>query len=220
MQKTVSNFLHDRDFNVRVSVLGTYPKIEEEQNAYLELVRDSLGSEIVNRSCTFIGDYVSLHTDGTPEAKTFQARGKDIMSDLKDVILKSSIIRINIRLIQGGYKSWIVSRNTDDFLPITRKDFNIRTSILCGHYNSIPEKMEAYANLVRDSLGSVIVGSEATFMGNYTVIRGDGSRITYPFQLKGDSIMTNIAAALRKSVAVRINIRLIQGGYKSWIIVQ
>lgn len=220
MKNKALEFIQERDFNVRVSVLDTYSNFDEEQNAYVELVRDSLGGQIVNNSCTFIGNYTSVRIDKTTEVKTFQSKGKEIMSKLNDVILNSSIIRINIRLIQGGYKSWVIARSTNDFWPITMKDFNVRISVLGGHYESIHNRLEAYCNLVRDSLGSVIVGSETTFIGNYTVIRGDNSRITYPFQIKGNSLMANMVSSLRKSVAVRINIRLKQGGFKSWVVIQ
>ena len=129
MKDKALKFIQERDFNVRVSVLDTYSNFDEEQNAYVELVRDSLGGQIVNNSCTFIGNYISARIDKTTEVKTFQSKGKEIISKLKDVILNSSIIRINIRLIQGGYKSWVIARSTNDFLLITMKDFNVRTSV-------------------------------------------------------------------------------------------
>ena len=214
------NFVRERDFNVRMSVLDNYPNFEDQQQAYVELVRDSLGSEIVNSASVWIGNYSILYSDNTAKTIPLETRGITLMGRIRDEIKKSDAIRINLRMKQGGFKSWIVFRNIGDLELIKRNDFNVRNSVLDGQFDSISEKMKAYFELVRDSLGSEIVSSQAIFMGNYTIMRGDGSRSTRSFQLKGTAFMANMIPELRKSVAIRINMRMRQGGFKSWVISQ
>ena len=102
---------------------------------------------------------------------------------------------------------------------VRERDFNVRMSVL-DNYPNFEDQHQAYVELVRDSLGSEIVSSQSIFMGNYTIMRGDGSRSTRSFQLKGTAFMANMIPELRKSVAIRINMRMRQGGFKSWVISQ
>lgn len=105
---------------------------------------------------------------------------------------------------------------------LRERDFNVRVSKLPSDvkYPSVAEKLEAYIELVRDALGGAIITSNVTLIGNYTIIKSNGDYYSTPFQLKGVSLIDNLKPSIKKSIAIRINIRLKEGGYKSWIIAQ
>lgn len=214
MKAKTCGFLHERDFNVRVSILG---RLETEE-AYVELIRDSLGAGIVGSVKTIIGNYVAIKNDGKVITQSFQVKGNQLIDSLPDEVKKSSIVRFNIRRKEGGYKSWIISRHPDICSHLNRGDFNVRVSLLEKGHLSITEKTLKYYELVRDSLGEDIINNSNILIGNYMLQRGDGTIGMKPFQLKGIALMPNINSALRKSTSMRINIRLKQGGFKSWII--
>lgn len=214
------NFLRERDFNVRMSVVDEHLKNEEAQSAYEELIRDSLGVEIVNSHRVFIGNCAILKASGDIKSISFEARGDELLTTLMDEIRDSVSVRFNIRMITGGYKSWVISREATMCELLSGKDFNVRVSILDSNCVSLGDKIDEYAELVRDSLGETIVGNPNVVIGNLVAFRGDGSKVVRPFQFTGKSFMANIKPELRRCQAIRINIRLKQGGFKSWVIAQ
>lgn len=220
MKTTNFNFLRERDFNVRVSVADEHIRNEDSQSSYEELIRDSLGIEIVNSRRVFIGNCAILKANGDIKNISFEARGVELLTSLADEIRDSVSVRFNIRLITGGFKSWVISREATMCELLSSKDFNVRVSILDNNLMSLSDKIEAYTELVRDSLGETIVGNPNVVIGNLVALRGDGSKVVRPFQFTGKSFMANIKPELRRCQAIRINIRLKQGGFKSWIIAQ
>lgn len=220
MKTTNFNFLRERDFNVRVSVADDHIRNEDSQSSYEELIRDSLGIEIVNSRRVFIGNCAILKANGDIKNISFEARGVELLTSLADEIRDSVSVRFNIRLITGGFKSWVISREAIMCELLSSKDFNVRVSILDNDLMSLSDKIESYTELVRDSLGETIVGNPNVVIGNLVILRGDGLKAVRPFQFTGKSFMANIKAELRRCKAIRINIRLKQGGFKSWIIAQ
>lgn len=214
------NFLRERDFNVRVSVIDEYLKGEEAQLAYEELICDSLGVEIVGSPKLVMGNCVVLLNDGSVKTISFLSKGSELIARLPDEVKESVAVRFNIRKKEVGYKSWIISRNSQICELISNKDFNVRVSVLECSDMSTRNKKEAYSDLVRDSLGEAIVGNPNTIFGNLIVYRGDGTKVIRHFQYLGKSLMANINPDLKKCQAIRVNIRLKQGGFKSWIIAQ
>lgn len=109
---------------------------------------------------------------------------------------------------------------TDWHRLLKERDFNVRVSKLDDvRYASISEKMAAYIQLVRDSLGEEIVTSKKTYIGNYVLVNGPGKIQIGEFQCQGTALVANLSPKIRKSCAIRINVRMKQG-MKSWIISQ
>lgn len=179
--------------------------------AYKNLIRTSLGDDVINSSETFEGKCI-YKANGNKCTWSFELKGTDIVGSLPEELLNSSAVRINI-FLGDEHKSWVISQNPNICNLIRKNDVNVKVSVVDSRGLGIKETAEVYYETLKETLGKDIMDSDRVYSGNYYVLQGDGYTVIKSFCTNIKDIMRLMKAYTSMSVAIRLNMNS-----KSWIV--
>lgn len=110
------------------------------------------------------------------------------------------------------------SLGSADIIKLLKEDdLNVSLAVSPRVYGK--DRDTSFKEKIEEMLGNAIVTSESIFVGTFELLRSNGDVTVLSFEEKGSDLILNNWPSFKKSVAVRINIRLKGGKYKSWIII-